>query len=137
MGGSFPSTAAQPRQTISRPVRSSPSVSRPRVTVAPTFSYGGNYGYYGSGFGFGSPFYSPFSAPARVCGGPGVLAVSRGPSFADILWVGGFLFVVSQILSSNSSLESWEPGASRSSISTDSVLGPGTSVVQLSVALEV
>lgn len=135
MGGSF----SAPRQSISRPAPSSFNsgysrgfssgyMSRPGLTISPGIGYG--YGY--------SPFMSPFSpfSPFRgVYGGPGVIAVSRGPSFFDLLFFGGFMFAVAQIFlgsarSASSTTLDWSSSAS-------SALGSGTSVVQLSVALEV
>lgn len=135
MGGSF----SAPRQSISRPAPSSFNsgysrgfssgyMSRPGVTISPGIGYG--YGY--------SPFMSPFSpfSPFRgVYGGPGVIAVSRGPSFFDLLIFGGFMFAAAQIFlgsarSGSSTTLDWSSSAS-------SALGSGTSVVQVSVALEV
>lgn len=128
MGGSF---SAPPRMSRPAPVRSSSYggrssyssggyYSRPSVIVAPTVGYGS--------YGYAAPYY----------GGPGVMAVSRGPGFFDLLFWGGIFFMAaSQLLSpadeglvSSSSLMS-------SSVDDLSALGPGTSVVQLSVALEV
>lgn len=134
MGGSF----RAPRQSMSRPapMRSSSYSrggysNRPGMMMAPSIGYGGGYGY--GGGGYATPYFSPF-APA-VYGGAGVMAVSRGPSVFDLLFLGGFLFAVSQIFLATDTLES----ASSSSVDTlgSSALGPGTSVVQLSVALEV
>lgn len=63
------------------------------------------------------------------------MAVSRGPSFFDLLFLGGFVFAVSQIFRQNNAdaTETW----TSSLVDGESALGPGTSVVQLSVALEV
>jgi uncharacterized membrane protein len=145
MGGSF----SAPRQTMSRlaPMRSSSSynrgyssggyMSRPGVTIAPGMGYVGQQ--------YASPFYSPFAGP-RFYGGAGVMAVSRGPSFFDLLFFGGCLFAVSQAFSqnNNSATESWTSSSSSvdglggwGSSAAQSALGPGTSVVQLSVALDV
>jgi len=139
MGGSF----SAPRQSISRPAPSSYSrgysrgyssgyMSRPSVTVSP-----------GIGFGY-SPFMSPFSpftpfspfAP-RVYGGPGVISVSRGPSFFDLLFITGFFFAASQIFLGSGKALSRSSDTLDWSSSVSSALGPGTSVAQLSVALEV
>merc|ERR1712224_461040 len=87
----------------------------------------------------GSPF-SPF-AP-RVYGGPGVISLSRGPSIFDLLVPLFFVVAAQNVLRSfageSSSVfgESGFAGTSSSS-SSSSALGPGTSVAQLSVALEV
>lgn len=141
MGGSFSSA---PRQS-SRPSSSSSSysqgysrgyssgyLSRPSVTIAPT------YGGYG-GFGY-SPF-SPFMP--RYYGGPGVVSVFRGPSFFDLLFFGGIMLAVSQVFRPNTTT-SLTSSSSSSIFSNDlwsstesTALGSGTSVVQISVALEV
>mmetsp|Transcript_125872 Transcript_125872/g.187869 ORF Transcript_125872/g.187869 Transcript_125872/m.187869 type:complete len:431 (-) Transcript_125872:192-1484(-) len=134
MGGSY----SAPRQSMSRPAPSSSYsrgyssgystgyYSRPSVAITPGIGYG-----YNPFFGFGGGGYY---------GGPGVISVARGPSFFDLLFFGGFLFVASSILtnagkgiSSGGTMSSWADSA-RDSMSS---LGPGTSVVQLSVALEV
>lgn len=135
MGGSFSS----PRTTISRPapMRSSYTssrtyVTRPSVTIAPTIAPRIGYGSYGY---YSTPYFSPYAG--------GVLSVSRGPSFFDLLFLGGFMFAVSQIFrqktataedtwmsTSVDSLKDWKTVG-------QSALGPGTSVVHLSVALEV
>lgn len=131
MGGSYPSAA--PRTTISRPSSSSYSrgysagyASRPSVRISPSYGFGYNsFGY----SPFASPFYSPFP---RVYGGPGVLSVARGPSFFDIVFFGGLLLAVSNILSNSSSeASSWGEGG------LEALADPRTSVVQVSVALEV
>merc|ERR1719321_877171 len=73
---------------------------------------------------------SPFAAP-RVYGGPGVISLSRGPSFFDLIFFGVLFLVASQAFLKSSTETS-------SSVDTyASALGSGTSVVQLSVALEV
>ena len=141
LGGSFPS---QSRQSYSRP--SAPSYgrgysqgfrsgygsgyySRPSITVAPFVSP------FGGGF---SPFFSPFPRPFYY-GSPGVITYSRGPSFLDLLVFGGISFVIFNAVRSAASgvkladsTSSWAEAASATS-----ALGSGTSVVQLSVALEV
>jgi uncharacterized membrane protein len=144
MGGSF---SSPPRQSMSRPSYggggsygrgyssgfSSGYAMRPGITVAPIVPFS-PFG----GFGFGNPFYY---------GGPGVITYSRGPSFFDLLFLGGiglFLFNVVRGATSDatsSSSSSWTTvfdgdGSSSSSLA-ESALGPGTSVVQLSVALQV
>jgi len=143
MGGSFSSSS--PRTTISRPSSSysrggyssrAYRSARPSVTIAPTVVTP-SYGY-----GYGSPFVSPFASPfgnpfygPRVYGSPGVLSVSRGPSVFDLVFWGGLLYVAAQIFSPSTDTETssfWENDSSVSS-----PLGRGTSVVQLSVALDV
>mmetsp|Transcript_32416 Transcript_32416/g.49296 ORF Transcript_32416/g.49296 Transcript_32416/m.49296 type:complete len:446 (-) Transcript_32416:112-1449(-) len=137
MGGSF----SAPRQSTSRPSSSSYGqgfsrgyssghVSRPSVTIAP--SYGG-YGY--------SPFISPFSPfmQPRFYGGPGAVTVFRGPNFFDLLFFGGIMLAVSQVFRSTESLASSSSGvfSDWSSPTSSTALGSGTSLVQISVALEV
>lgn len=131
MGGSF----SAPRQSISRPMPSSYGqgysrgyssgyMSRPSVTIAPSF---GGYGY--------SPFISPFSP--RFYGGAGAVSVFRGPSFFDLLFFGGIMFAISQVYRPTESLESSSIFSDWSSPTFSTALGSGTSVVQISVALEV
>lgn len=144
MGGSF----SAPRQTMSRPasMRSSSSynrgyssggyMSRPGIMLSPSAGYLGQQ--------YASPFYSPFGGP-RFYGGPGIMTNSRGPSFFDVLFFGGCLIAVFQ--NNNSATDSWTSSSSSSvdglggwgssAVQNVSALGPGTSVVQLSVALDV
>jgi len=130
MGGSY----SRPAQSRSMPSRSSYSsgysrgytsgyYSRPSVAITP-----------GVGFGY-SPFVSPFS-PVPYYGGGGVISYSRGPSFFDLLFLGGFLFVASSIFRGATS-DSASVSSPMFGSSVSSALGTGTSVVQLSVALEV
>jgi uncharacterized membrane protein len=139
MGGSFPSS----RQSMSRPSYGGGSYSRgyslgfrsgyysrPGITVAP-FAPIVPFSPFG---GFGNPFYF---------GGPGIITYSRGPSFFDLLFLGGigwlFFSVVRGATAATSSVSSsWTSvfDGDRSSLA-ESALGPGTSIVQLSVALEV
>lgn len=69
------------------------------------------------------------------------MAVSRGPSLFDVAFGLGFLYVVSQILSQGTSVGESIGSSSSNSFgglsAMPSALGPGTSVVQMSVALEV
>jgi uncharacterized membrane protein len=137
MGGSFSSA---PRQSISRPMPSRQSTrsyssggyqsgyARPGLTIAPTIGLGG-YGY--------NPFYNPFYAPQPLLyGGPSVVAVSRGFSLLDALLVGGAGYIIWNAISARS-----DAGAMTDtgfwSDSDASVLGSGTSVIQMSVALQV
>ena len=135
MGGSFES-----RQSISRPAPSSSYrsgysrgyssgyMSRPSVVVTP-----------GIGYGY-SPFMSPFSPMISPYGygGPGVISVSRGPSFFDMLFIGGFIFAAAQIFlqSSRALTSSGSPSLDWGTVGS-SALGIGTTVCQISVALEV
>jgi uncharacterized membrane protein len=142
MGGSF---SSPPRQSMSRPSYggrgggsysrgyssgfSSGYAMRPGITVAPIVPFS-PFG----GFGFGNPFYY---------GGPGVITYSRGPGFFDLLFLGGiglFLFNVVRGATSAATSSSWTTvfdGDGSSSSLAESALGPGTSVVQLTVALQV
>jgi len=74
-------------------------------------------------------------------GSPGVIGYSRGPSFFDIAFFGAFLFVATNVISKAGNTLT---GGGETSTFSDvfdsarsSVLGPGSSVVKLSVALEV
>jgi uncharacterized membrane protein len=128
MGGSFSS-----RPSMSRPAPRSSSSSS---SYGRGYSQGYSSGYvsrpmigYGGGYGYGG--YSPLMSPY---GGAGIISVARGPSFFDLLFVGGFIFAVSQIFLKSSTTDEW----SSSSVDTlGGALGSGSEVVQLSVALEV
>mmetsp|Transcript_6913 Transcript_6913/g.17346 ORF Transcript_6913/g.17346 Transcript_6913/m.17346 type:complete len:468 (-) Transcript_6913:344-1747(-) len=134
MGGSFHSSYSS-RPSISRSSRTTRTYisPRPSVTIAPSV-----------GFGYGTPYFSPFGSPfmgPRYFGGAGVMTVTRGPSFFDLLFFGGLTFAVASIFLREKDNDTWtaEYGSPWES-STDvfrGALGPGTSVVQLSVALEV
>ena len=80
-----------------------------------------------------SPFYSPFSTP--YYGGPGVVAVNRGPSFFSLIFFAGFALFVASALSniSSSATDTFTSAVG----SNQSVLGPGVSTCEISVALEV
>jgi uncharacterized membrane protein len=136
MGGSFSSS---PRQSTTRSAPSSYSrgysrgyssgySSRPSTTIiTPSISPGFGFGY--------NPFFSPVTP---FYGGPGVISYSRGPSFFDIAFFGAFLFAVTNIISKAG--DTMSDGASTFSDvfdSATSVLGSGSSVVKLSVALDV
>lgn len=124
MGGSF---GGSNRQSSSR-TYSSPSnsygsgfrqgystgyYSRPSVTIGPTYGYG--YGY------------SPLVPYAR----PGVAVVRTGPSIIDVFVLGVFAFVVF------STFAPFAGAGSGTSSSIDSVLGPGVTVAQVSIAMNV
>jgi uncharacterized membrane protein len=145
MGGSFPSS----RQSYSRP--------------APSYrgSYGGGYstgygsrGYYnrmpgitvvpppiiapispfgGYGYGLGNPF---------SFGAPGIVSYGRGPGLFDLfLWGGIGLFLLNAFRGAASAVDgaasSFTSGLDDRFAAEASALGPGTSVVQLTVALDV
>jgi uncharacterized membrane protein len=146
MGGSF----SAPRQSSSR-------------MMSPSRSYGGGYSqgysprYYGTRPGvtiaptitpfvspFASPFYNPFMPRPFFFGGPGVMTYNRGPSFFDLLFLGGLGFMITNAIRSardGTATSSWGNDESGTSIWNSNVemsaLGAGTSVVQVSVALEV
>ena len=133
------------------------SFSAPRSSMgsmSPSRSYGGGYsrgfssgygaGYYSRGPGlmvspFVSPFASPFYAPGYY-GGSGVITYSRGPSLLPLLIFGVMAYTVaSSVMNAGSSIAASSPWGSSSSLlsGASSALGPGTSVVQVTVALEV
>lgn len=133
MGGSFGGSGrSSSRQSYSRsysaPSRSysspSPSSSynrgfnrglssglyaRPPIIVAPTI---------------GNPYPQPYYSPG------GVAVIRRGPSVVDVLLFGVFAVVVFNVVSSVNDF-------TNDTSSTSSALGPGVSVVQISVALNV
>jgi uncharacterized membrane protein len=88
-----------------------------------------------------SPFYSPFSSPIVPFygGGVGAISYNRGPGLFDMLFLGGLgWFAISTVtgaMSKRSSSALWSDDDSGTR--TTSVLGSGTSVVRLSVALDV
>jgi len=80
-----------------------------------------------------SPFYNPYS---YGYGSPGVVTFSRGPGIFPLLLLGGMFWAVSSAVNSigrsaGGPLDFFEDRQS------DSVLGGGTSVVKMSVALDV
>jgi len=104
--------------------------SRPSVTIAPTIvPFGGGY----------SPFYSPFAFPRPFFfGGPGVITYARGPSFFDLLIVGGIgFFILNAVRAASSGISLTDNLASWSDETVASALGTGTSVAQITVALDV
>lgn len=135
MGGSY----SRPAQSRSMPSRSSGGYSR---------GYSSGYGYSRPssvivaprvGFGY-SPFMTPFSpfGGYGYGGGVGAISYSRGPSFFDFLFLGGLFFAASSFLrNAGSGVASSSPFDGFGGSSVSSALGSGTSVVQLSVALEV
>lgn len=136
MGGSFsaPSRSMSPSGGYSQSFRSgygsgysSGYYSRPSVTIAP----------FASPFGY-SPFYSPFGFPRPLgFGGPGVITYSSGPSILDLIFFGGIAFVIFNAIRSASSGVNLVDVASSWTETASSALGSGTSVVQVSVALDV
>ena len=140
MGGSFGSSAP--------PMRSAP----PRMGGG---GYGGGSRYYGGGARGGitvAPIITPPIVPivpgpyiGPYGGGPGVMAAPlvRGPSFFDLIFFGTFGFVLLSALTSTfSGIASstatttgfWDSKADEGVVST---LGPGVTVAELSVALEI
>lgn len=94
--------------------------SRPSVTIAPIVTP----------FAPITPFYSPFGY-----GAPGVVTYSRGPGILPFLVLGGLFFAMSSVVSSIG--RSGGPIDMFEDRQFDSVLGAGTSVVKMSVALDV
>jgi len=136
MGGSY-SRPSQSRSMPSRSYGGGGSYSR-------GFSQGYSTGYYsrpsvvvtpGIGFGY-NPFVTPLSPFGGYygAGGAGVITYARRPNVLDLILLGGFAFAVATFLR-NSSSGSSPFDQFESSVS--SALGPGTSVVQLSIALDV
>jgi len=131
MGGSFSSSPSRPSVTRSAPSSysrgysrgsSSGYNSRPSTTIITP------------GFGY-NPFYQPVTP---YYGNPGVISYSRGPSFLDVAFFGAFLFGVTSIISSASNTVSDNETSTFFDRSTSSsVLGSGSSVVRLSVAMKV
>jgi len=94
--------------------------SRPNVIVSPGISP------------FYSPFYSPFSPfYARPSG----VVVTSGPSFGGLFFFAGFFLLAASVLSNIGN--SVSDSVSSTLGSSQSVLGPGVSVAEISVALEV
>lgn len=114
MGGSF-----------SRQQSSSPSYSRSYSRPSPSIR---SYSY--SSPTVIRPYYSPFGYGGY---GGGVTVVRRGPSFFDVIVFAGVAFTLFSVFSksSSSSTLDWP------SKSSTSALGPGFSVIQLSVAVNV
>jgi uncharacterized membrane protein len=126
-------------------------------------SYSGGGGGYGNGgdysrditiapiispFAAASPFYNPYTFPRPYYsgGGPGVVAVSRGPSFLDLFFFGAIGFVILSTIRGFASTSSmtmlggdgfWSDSSSSDIVTMSSALGLGTTVAQISVALEV
>lgn len=113
-----------------------PSMSRSYSAPSASRGYSRGYSSYGSGYSRPimpfvapiSPFYSPYGY------GGGVMSYSRGPNLLPLFLLGGAALAVSNVVG----------GIGRSSASFfeeersfDSVLGGGTSVVKMSVALDV
>lgn len=132
------------------------SMSRPSYTrTAPSRSTGGYSQGLGSGFaaGYGAgalsrpsfvtPFYSPFStfpqpyySPGYI-GGPGIITYNRGPSILPLLLFAGVAFALNSATSRVSDgLDGFSP-TSLLGQTTTSALGSGTSVLQVTVAMEV
>jgi uncharacterized membrane protein len=91
--------------------------SRPRTTIMPLVAPI-------------SPFYSPYGY-----GSPGVVTYNRGPGILPILVLGGMALAVSNVV--NSFGRNGAPMDMFEDRQSDSVLGSGTSVVKMSVALDV
>jgi uncharacterized membrane protein len=111
------------------------------------------YNYYGGGSSYYSrpssiisapiivPFVNPF--PPVYYGGSGVISYSRGPGLFDFLILGGIGFFILNAIRSASAfgsdtLTTWTDSSSNLFTSGgSSALGSGSSVIQLSVALNV
>merc|ERR1711959_559431 len=133
MGGSF-SSSYRPSVSSYSPSRSS--------------SYGSGYSRsFQSGFGSGyasgylsrpsisvSPFYNPYSyaysRPLVYGGGSSVISYNRGPSLFDMILVGGVGFMIWSAIRGG-------PSFSEGLMASADAFGSGTTVAQISVALEV
>merc|ERR1712174_187192 len=78
-----------------------------------------------------SPIFNPFYNPYYGYGSPGVISISRGPSIFDLVIFGGILYAAANFFLNSSSLSTTGTQADTS------ILGPGFSVIQMSVALNV
>jgi len=121
--------------------------------MAPSRSYGGGGGggYYRGG---GGPMVMPYIAPMPIItpfynpivpfgGGVGAISYHRGPGLFDLLFLGGLgwfaLSTLTSVVSGRSNANQWDDGYGTSVFSSpsSSALGSGTSVIKLSVALDV
>lgn len=143
------------------------SFSAPRQSsgsISPSRSYGGGGYYGGSSYGSGyargysrglssgyysrgptvlvnpiTPMISPYYRPYGYGAGPGIITYSSGPSLLPLLLFGGLAFAAVSAMSNsmNTVASSWGDSSPLSLGAPTSALGSGSSVVQLSVALEV
>lgn len=107
---------SSPTRSYSRSYSSGGYYSRPNIIVAPQPIFGGGYGY------FGAPIFRP-----------GVTVVSTGPSLVTFLSTAFVGLVLFSTISSFT--RQWDDVGSTSTES--SALGPGVTVAQVSVALNV
>ena len=140
--------------SFSSPSRTSISPSRSR-SYSPSRAYGGGYGGgygpsvsgfasgYASGLGAGylsaprigfSPFVSPYYARPYY-GGAGIISYNPLASLGQLVFFGGLAFAISSALRKDT--VEWGLPSSLDLDSTVSPLGPGTSFVKISVALDV
>eukprot|EP00521_Asterionellopsis_glacialis_P002921 CAMPEP_0195262378 /NCGR_PEP_ID=MMETSP0706-20130129/9721_1 /TAXON_ID=33640 /ORGANISM="Asterionellopsis glacialis, Strain CCMP134" /LENGTH=452 /DNA_ID=CAMNT_0040316451 /DNA_START=195 /DNA_END=1553 /DNA_ORIENTATION=- len=129
MGGSYSSKSrSAPRTSSSYGSRSSYSrgYSRGYSTGA---SYGRGPSIYVNPFSY-RPLLSPFWGPSYYNAQPGVIVQRRGPGLGTFLVLGGLAFAVANAFSNfPSSADTWGE--------VSSALGPGVSVAQVSVAMDV
>jgi uncharacterized membrane protein len=142
MGGSFSSPSSSSR--------SMPSSSRSYgggSGRSSSYYSGGSYNYYSRP---SSTIVAPIFVPSPFApvvpyygGGAGVISYSRGPSFFDFLVIGGIGFFILNAISqtARSAIDTASESSSflpwTSSSSTATALGTGSSVVQISVAMNV
>lgn len=137
MGGSFPAQrSSPPTRTRSAPQSYSRGYSRGFSSgyVAPRPSYYGSpfVSPYVSPF----PFASPFRSPSYIYSSPGVMVQTRGPGLLEFLAFGAFALAVTSAVSGfGNSVTTDIFDDQRGTVS--SALGPGVSVAQISVAMEV
>ena len=109
-------------------------------TIAPSRSYNSGFraGYYSRPSVSINPYYSPFYSPIYTPFGGGNyysapgLAVSRGPSFFDVFFLGTLLVFATTFFNAKSGVENVV-----SDFQSQSALGPGYSVAKISVAVDV
>ena len=133
--------------------RSSVGGGMTRMAPSRSFGGGGGGGYYSRG---GPTIVTPYIAPPMPIitpfyspiipfgGGVGAISYSRGPGLLEWLFLGGIglfaLSTISSVLAPRNRYNQWsddDDGGLFSRSASSSALGVGTSVVKLSVALDV
>ena len=122
--------------------QSRPSMSRSMPGPSRGGYYGGGRGYYGGGPMIApvpmiTPFYNPFFSPFGGFGG-GLAVPFRGPSLFPLFMFGGMALFVTNALRGFGAVGTGSNTFFRQDErETPSVLGSGTSVIKMSVALDV
>ena len=150
----LPSDAAMSGGRMGGSFSSSSRVQRVQPSYSSRSAYRGGSAGYGRGFssgfasgvgagylsaprlsyGFSSPFYSPYG---YYGGGPGVITYSRGPNLLPLLFFGGLAFAASQAIGGATDSEFSSRQSSSIFDTKTSALGTGSSVVKVSVAMQV